>query len=657
MSPRQQSAVPSEKGDFRRREEALKPAMKVVPIAPATPKAEHFMAPEPPFRRLRGFAIDPSLETQLDTAAYSQVTFKVPWEPLGPGPLGEYLEVIDIDPGSKCFYEPVDLDSPKLLAQEGLPPSEGTPQFHQQMVYAVSSLTIQHFERSLGRLVLFRPGPSPNPRQPKDDSVFVPRLRIYPHALREQNAYYSPEKIALLFGYFNATEDEPGDHLPGGMVFTCLSHDVVAHETTHALLDGMHRRFLNSTNPDVLAFHEAFADMVALFQHFTFPEIVRQQIASTRGEIRSQQNLLGELAGQFGRSTGLRGALRSAIGQVDEKGKWVPREARPSDYAETMEPHLRGAVLVAAVFDAFLSIYERRTADLLRLATGGTGVLQPGAVHPDLVDRLAGEAAKSAQHVLTMCIRALDYCPPVDITFGEYLRAIITADADLVADDDLQYRVAFIEAFRKRGIYPLDVRTLSVESLLWRGPQNDERRPSERLEKLFEFARPYAQDDLYAESPVRGVGSRRKVFDSQRDLRRKLQPRLKKHLQQTPGDAAFLGMDPKRPFEVHTARFAMRTRPDGGVDPQIILGLLQQNTVPVDPSDPNGETMALEGGCSIVADLRQLRIRYCIRKSLTSAARLGRQRQFAMAGLETLRATYFGAGVPREPFAALHRGV
>ena len=30
------------------------------------------------------------------------------------------------------------------------------------------------------------------------------RLRIYPHALREANAYYSPEKKALLFGYFPA---------------------------------------------------------------------------------------------------------------------------------------------------------------------------------------------------------------------------------------------------------------------------------------------------------------------------------------------------------------------------------------------------------------------------------------------------------------------
>ena len=89
---------------------------------------------------------------------------------------------------------------------------------------------------------------------------------------------------------------------------------------------------------------------------------------------------------------------------------------------------------------------------------GNKGVLGAGDIHPDLAARLAGEAAKAAQHVLNMCIRALDYCPPVDLTFPDYLRGLITADVDLVADDDWHYRVAIIEAFRKRGIYPRELR-------------------------------------------------------------------------------------------------------------------------------------------------------------------------------------------------------
>jgi hypothetical protein len=103
-------------------------------------------------------------------------------------------------------------------------------------------------------------------------------------------------------------------------------------------------------------------------------------------------------------------------------------------------------------------------------------VLRTGAIHPDLVKRLAGEATKAADHVLEMCIRALDYLPPIDVTFVEYLRALITADYDIVGDGH-EYRVAFVEAFRRRGIYPQSLdptaaetpRTLSVDTLRWTG--------------------------------------------------------------------------------------------------------------------------------------------------------------------------------------------
>ena len=418
--------------------------------------------PTPNIRRLRGYSFDPSLSVQLDTALVNEAVFKVRWEKeLEKGPVGDYLEIVDFDPASQCFYKPVDLNDSYILAQDGLMPSESNPQFHQQMVYAVAMTTIQNFEKALGRRALW------STYRDNEEKEFLQRLRIYPHALRQANAYYSPTKKALLFGYFPASSSAPGEHIPNGLVFTCLSHDIIAHETTHALLDGMHRRFIENSHRDTLAFHEAFADIVALFQHFSFPEVLRQQIAKTRGDLASQ-SLLGQLAQQFGRAIGQYGALRDAIGDFDEKeNKWKPRQPDPNDYQTVLEPHERGAILVAAVFEAFLSIYKCRVADLLRIASNGTGILTPGELHPDLVDRLAEEASKSAQQVLNMCIRALDYCPPVDITFGDYLRAIITADTDLYAEDELGYRIAFIEAFRRRGIYPRDIRTLSEESLSW----------------------------------------------------------------------------------------------------------------------------------------------------------------------------------------------
>ncbi len=637
------------------------PGLSEEALPTGVPNPQPFVPARPAFRHLRGYSIDPALMVRLQTAPVGEITFKIPWEPLKPGPIGEYLEVIDVDPPSGCFYEPVDLSHQSVLAQDGLTPSEGIPQFHQQMVYAVASLTIRNFERALGRRSLWRAGPPPPHKNRKDDSTYVQRLRIYPHALREQNAYYSPAKIGLLFGYFKAADDDPSDHVPGGMVFTCLSHDIVAHETTHALLDGMHRKFLNPTNPDVRAFHEGFADIVAMLQHFTFPDLLRHQIAATKGDLRSHENVLGQLAGEFGRSTGMRSALRDAIGKRDkDTGLWKPHVPDPAEYEETLEAHDRGAILVAAVFDAFLGIYALRTEDLLRLATGGSGVLPPGALHPDLIGRLADEAAKAAQHVLTMCIRALDYCPPVDITFGEFLRAVITADTDAVPDDDMRYRVAFVEAFRRRGIYPRDLRTLSPESLLWRTPEGDEIRPSARLQDSLRLLQQSAAQFLFAQSDDGRLEPRETIFQMQRRMRAALHDWLAAHIKNDPAgakDAKFLGIDPSSGFEVHTARFALRPGPDGDIDAQLLVGILQETTVPSDPAVPGSQPMPFEGGCTIIGDLRRLKIRYCVRKNVRSTTRQARQQEFAVSRQQSLRTTYFGSGDSGEPFAGLHRGM
>lgn len=448
-------------------------------VAPA-PRESVLPVPAPSHRRLRVFSLDPAADTQFEDSLISRSVLPIPWEPLAPGPVGEYLEVVDVDPASGCVYDPVDLSHPDLLAQDGLAPSTGNPQFHQQMAYAVGMRTIANFERVLGRKVLWAErrydAQGNSVRGP--GSRYVQRLRIYPHALREENAYYSPAKAALLFGYFNATTTDPRDELPGGMVFTCLSHDIVAHEMTHAILDGMHRRMLDSSNVDMIAFHEAFADIVAIFQHFTVPGLLLDQIQRTRGNLRSN-NLLAQLASQFARATGRGNALRNALGRFDAQG----RRERPDPTAldRTFEPHERGAILVAAVFDAFVRMYESRVADLRRIASGGTGVLPDGDIHPDLARRFAEEAVRLAQRALNMCIRSVDYLPPVDPTFGDFLRALVTADADFFPDDPRRYRLAFIEAFRERGIYPLDVRTLADDALRWKPMPENAREPMERF--------------------------------------------------------------------------------------------------------------------------------------------------------------------------------
>ncbi|HEX6464147.1 MAG TPA: hypothetical protein VFZ98_06835, partial [Vicinamibacterales bacterium] len=80
------------------------------------------------------FAFDPSLAQQVKTEAIQQLVIPVRWEedPKSgrlEGPVGEYLEVIDVDPASGVVYPPIDLNDQYLIAQDGLAPSEGNPQF------------------------------------------------------------------------------------------------------------------------------------------------------------------------------------------------------------------------------------------------------------------------------------------------------------------------------------------------------------------------------------------------------------------------------------------------------------------------------------------------------------------------------------------------
>lgn len=626
--------------------------------------------PPPPMRKLRVFAFDPQAATQLDTVSISHATIQIPWEErweakMRPGPVNEYFEVIDIDPASGQFYDPVDLNDRHLLAQDGLKPSEGDPRFHQQMVFAVAMKTVKLFERALGRKVYW----CPQWDEAANTYRKVRKLRIYPHALREANAYYSKEKKALLFGYFKASMTDPGVNLPGSWVFTALSHDIIAHETTHAILDGLHRRYSESSSMDSLAFHEAFADIVALLMHFTLPEAVSMYVEANGGSL-GQRSWMSGLARQFGEATGQYAALREAIDDKDSN-----QMPDPTLLSRTCEPHARGAILVAAVFDAFISIYERRSADLLRLAENR------GARLPqELVQRLTREATKSADHVLRMCIRALDYLPPVDVRFGEFLRAIVTADTDLVADDPMQYRLAVIQAFRRRGILPENCLSLAPDSLLWEspgfdlgtqellnipiGPQALDLTPQYQRDKGFSQAERNRKIVWYwimraCEANPKCAEALGVVFNTNR---------TKGYI----AGSLFAGHDLVRPaIEVHSVRTCRRAGPDGQDLRQLVIEITQRRQGFLDPAtqdrqdaqDMLGSTppytmdFAFRGGATLLIDLRDGRLRYVIRKRIDDATRLEAQRQFLEGGNGSLTFTYRDPCSSDNPFAMMHRGV
>lgn len=552
---------------------------------------------EPIYRRLRIFSLDPSA-SRLEGA---EATVNVPYEPLAPGPIGRVFEVDDYDGTQATHWGRVDLDQGAVLLSDGRAPSTSDPFFHQQMVYAVCSTVYTAFRRALGRHVTWgfvRRGA---------EGGSAARLRIRPHAFEEQNAYYDRMTGELCFGYFPARKDVRGRTLPGGVVFTCLSHDIAAHEVTHALLDGLRAHFCEPTGADVLGFHEGFADLVATFQHFSYREVVQAAIRGSAGKLEAASLLTG-IAHQFGATLGSTKPLRTAFENA--------AQGEPKQYRPDMEAHELGEILVQAVFEAALTVFRRKTAQYVRLATGGTGRLTEGELPIDLQNIFGEQASKLASHFLSICIRAIDYCPPVDLDLGEYLRALITADHDLVPDDRFAYREALIDAFRRRRIYPPNVTSLSEESLRWQSSELSVKTiPALNFASLqFEGdpASPAGAKELRRQALALGA-----VLGCPHNLAQFGLARA--------GDPALLGDSVSLP-RVQSIRSSRRVGPAGQIVFDLVAEVTQRRTV----RDPAG-TFDFFGGATVIIGPKG-EVRYVIAKNILNKKRRDQQREF-MRGL------------------------
>ena len=96
---------------------------------------------------------------------------------------------------------------------------------------------------------------------------------------------------------------------------------------------------MEPTNPDVLAFHEAFADIVALFQHFTFPEVLRTR-SRRPAATSAARTCSAQLATQFGHARGTHGACATRSASTTRcRGSGSSTCPIPTE----LDAHLRGA--------------------------------------------------------------------------------------------------------------------------------------------------------------------------------------------------------------------------------------------------------------------------------------------------------------------------
>jgi len=336
------------------------------------------------------------------------------------GPMTRRVAVLDFDPDSGALvpgakYVPPPPGKDRGGYQIAEPVDIYCHEFNQVSTFATVLETMAMFEEpdALGRRLSW--------------AFEAPQLLVVPRAGEWANAFYERESHSLQFFFIS----EPGKP----RVYASLSRDIVAHETAHAILDGIAPTLYNSLTPQSLGLHEVIADLTALLISFRSRKLKDSVLERTGGKL-DDSTAFSAVAQEFARARdGKSDFLRNLYNQ---------KSLRPLDpnRVNRFEPHALSEVLSGALYSVFLEIY-----DTLRAQEGwssGKALF------------VAGERLKR------MALRALDYLPPGEISFADYGRALLAADqAGYPREGDP--RTSLRKEFVKRGIVTrpadLDVRT------------------------------------------------------------------------------------------------------------------------------------------------------------------------------------------------------
>lgn len=215
------------------------------------------------------------------------------------------------------------------------------------------------------------------------------RLTCNPRGFAGANAFYSRLGKSLSFGFFVPQNS-------ASPVFTCRSLDIVAHETGHAILDGLKPGWLGTGNlPQTGAMHEAFGDLTSVFLGLSQLDQVDLVIAMSRANLH-ERNFISAVAEQFGlslvppRPTGLRNADNNLkLSQVSN------------------EVHALSQVFTGAIYDilADMFVHER--------------------VRQSSRKELTQILFEVAQHLRKLLLAAIEKAPATGATFADVANEMI----------------------------------------------------------------------------------------------------------------------------------------------------------------------------------------------------------------------------------------
>lgn len=342
--------------------------------------------------------------------AVERVDLEEAW--FGDGPATDRVAVADLDTVTGAVYPPARYLPPSrghVLGRYDLPdpPDIRARQFNQVSAFATVMKTVRLFEErdALGRRVRW--------------AFPAPQLIVLPRAGPGENAVYSRERGRLEFYYFRSRVD------PREIVYTSLARDIVAHETAHAILDGIAPRLWTAVTPQARGLHEAIADLTALLVSIRSNRLRSAVLRQSGGSIEhsSQFSAVGE---EFGAARGT-GALRDL--KNDLRLSQVP----------AADHYRLGEVLSGALYAVLVKMHAARMA------------ARAAAVNSTLYSASGYALWTAADHLKRMALRALDYLPPGEVSFRDYGRAVLAADLASHPDDP-QERAWIAEEFVRREI-------------------------------------------------------------------------------------------------------------------------------------------------------------------------------------------------------------
>lgn len=272
-----------------------------------------------------------------------------------------------------------------------------------------------------------------------------PQILVVPRAGEWANAFYQRETRSLQFFYFPAATTADGEER---MIYTSLSREIIAHETAHAILDGIAPDLYHASTPQSLALHEALADLTAAVMSFKSKVLSEAVLKKTNGEIDKPSEFSG-IASEFGRERSGASALRELYNKTINLG------------SAPTAPHLLSVVLSSALYEFMLSHYQSRwdhEHERLKEKLSAEGK------RPKRSESSYRALALATQEFERVILAALDFLPPGEVSFADYGRAIIAGQRNLIDHPDIPKgtkkhigeRITFLsESFARRGI-PLD---------------------------------------------------------------------------------------------------------------------------------------------------------------------------------------------------------